>query len=108
MLMECFKFPSCMLADFCISQQALNKISKFVRSNILPGAIAEVGLLCCACVHSNPDEAVVHLVEPILLSVISSLRETPTTGYGGRGTADTVVTSKVLLCNWCLSLYLNS
>lgn len=75
-------------------KQALNKISKFVRSNILPGAIAEVGLLCCACVHSNPEEAVVNLVEPILLSVISSLRETPTTGYGGRETFDAIMTSK--------------
>ncbi|GAV74776.1 DUF3437 domain-containing protein [Cephalotus follicularis] len=64
--------------------QALKKISKFVRTNILLGAIAEVGLLCCACVHSSPEEAIVHLVEPILLSVISSLEGTPVTGYGGR------------------------
>lgn len=74
--------------------QALKKISKFVRTNILPGAIAEVGLLCCACVHSNPEEAVVHLVEPILSSVLSSLNETPVTGFGGRGTLDPSASTK--------------
>lgn len=62
--------------------QALKKISKFVRTNILPGAIAEVGLLCCACVHTNPEEAVTHLVEPTLLSVMSSLKGIPVTGFG--------------------------
>lgn len=75
--------------------QALKKISKFVRTNILPGAIAEVGLLCCACVHTNPEEAVVHLVEPVLLSSISSLEGTPVTGFGGRGTTDASVSTKV-------------
>ncbi|KAI8012454.1 Proteasome activator subunit 4 [Camellia lanceoleosa] len=75
--------------------QALRKISKFVKTNILPGAIAEVGLLCCACVHSNPEEAVVHLIEPILLSVISSFKGTPTTGFGGGGISDASVASKV-------------
>ncbi|XP_039061137.1 proteasome activator subunit 4-like [Hibiscus syriacus] len=74
--------------------QALKKISKFVRTNILPGAIAEVGLLCCACVHSNPEEAVVHLVEPILSSVLSSLNGTPVTGFGGRGTLDPSASTK--------------
>ncbi|KAL6954576.1 hypothetical protein U1Q18_023924 [Sarracenia purpurea var. burkii] len=75
--------------------QALRKISKFVKTNILPGAIAEVGLLCCACVHSNPEEAVVHLIEPVLVSVISSLKGTPSTGFGGRGTSQAPVSSKV-------------
>ncbi|KAG5138566.1 hypothetical protein JHK82_023297 [Glycine max] len=75
--------------------QALKKISKFVRTNILPGAVAEVGLLCCACVHSNPEEAVSQLVEPILLSVISSLKGTPRTGFGGGGTFDASASSKV-------------
>lgn len=73
----------------------MKKISKFVRTNILPGAVAEVGLLCCACVHSNPDEAVGSLVEPILSSVISSLQGTPTTGFGGRGIPDSSVSAKV-------------
>ncbi|MCI02912.1 proteasome activator complex subunit 4-like, partial [Trifolium medium] len=75
--------------------QALKKISKFVRTNILPGAIAEVGLLCCACVHSNPEEAVSQLVEPILVSVISSLKGTPSTGFGGGGTFDASASTKV-------------
>ncbi|WOG97891.1 hypothetical protein DCAR_0417232 [Daucus carota subsp. sativus] len=74
--------------------QALKKISKFLKTNILPGAIAEIGLLCCACVHSNPEEAVVYLVEPILSSVISSLNGTPVTGFGGRGNFDSAVSSK--------------
>ncbi|XP_059662328.1 proteasome activator subunit 4 isoform X2 [Cornus florida] len=74
--------------------QALKKISKFVKTNILPGAIAEVGLLCCACVYSNPEEAVVHLIEPILLSIISSFKGTPTTGFGGRGFSDASASSK--------------
>ncbi|KAI4307795.1 hypothetical protein L6164_030939 [Bauhinia variegata] len=75
--------------------QALKKISKFVRTNILPGAIAEVGLLCCACVHSNPEEAVSQLIEPILLSVISSLKGIPRTGFGGGGTFDVSASTKV-------------
>ncbi|KEH34125.1 proteasome activator complex subunit-like protein [Medicago truncatula] len=75
--------------------QALKKISKFVATNILPGAIAEVGLLCCACVHSNPEEAVSQLVEPILVSVTSSLKGTPGTGFGGGGTFDTSASTKV-------------
>ncbi|XP_073225318.1 proteasome activator subunit 4-like [Cicer arietinum] len=75
--------------------QALKKISKFVRTNILPGAIAEVGLLCCACVPSNPEEAVSQLVEPILVSVMSSLKGTPGTGFGGSGIFDASASTKV-------------
>ncbi|XP_050246119.1 proteasome activator subunit 4-like isoform X3 [Quercus robur] len=74
--------------------QALKKVCKFVKTNILPGAIAEVGLLCCACVHSNPEEAVTHLIEPILSSVISSLEGVPVTGFGGRGTSKSSVSIK--------------
>ncbi|XP_077217554.1 proteasome activating protein 200 isoform X2 [Tasmannia lanceolata] len=77
--------------------QALKKISKFVKTNILPGAVAEVGLLCCACIHSNPEEAVVHIIEPILLSVISSLKGTPVSGFGGRGFSDGSFSTKAAL-----------
>lgn len=77
--------------------QALKKISKFVKTNILPGAIAEVGLLCCACVHSNPEDAVTHLIEPILLSIISSLKGMPVTGFGGRGSSNVSISTKVFL-----------
>ncbi|XP_021740798.1 proteasome activator subunit 4-like [Chenopodium quinoa] len=63
--------------------QALKKSSKFVQTNVLPGAVAEVGLLCCACVHSNPEEAVLHLVIPMLSAVISSMKGTPRTGFIG-------------------------
>uniref|UniRef100_A0A2P2M9I2 Proteasome activator Blm10 middle HEAT repeats region domain-containing protein n=1 Tax=Rhizophora mucronata TaxID=61149 RepID=A0A2P2M9I2_RHIMU len=75
--------------------QALKKIAKFVRTSVLPGAIAEVGLLCCACVHTNPEEAVDSLVEPILSSVISSLKGTPGTGFGGKGISGASVSAKV-------------
>ncbi|KAK9734977.1 hypothetical protein RND81_04G175200 [Saponaria officinalis] len=73
--------------------QALKKISKFVQSNILPGAVAEVGLLCCACVHANPEEAVVHLVKPMLSSIITSMNGTPRTGFV-EGTYDLSVKAK--------------
>lgn len=75
-------------------KMALKKISKFVTTNILPGAIAEVGLLCCACVHSNPDEAVSQLIKPLLESALSSLKGTPVTGFGGRGSFKTSEASK--------------
>ncbi|PIA58294.1 hypothetical protein AQUCO_00500316v1 [Aquilegia coerulea] len=74
--------------------QALKKVSKFVRTNILPGAISEVGLLCCACVHSNPEESAIHLIEPILTSIISSLKGLPVTGYGGSGSFDNSISNK--------------
>lgn len=51
-----------------------------MKTNTLPGAIEEVGLLCCACIHSNCEEAVNHLVEPLLLSAISSLEDTSVMG----------------------------
>lgn len=79
------------------NQQALKKISKFVATNILPGAIAEVGLLCCACVHANPQEAVVQLIKPILESVMSSLKATPATGFGSGATSTALSSSKVFL-----------
>ncbi|KAL6596609.1 hypothetical protein ACP70R_047252 [Stipagrostis hirtigluma subsp. patula] len=64
--------------------QSLKRIAKFVTANILPGATSEVGLLCCACVHSHPEEASVYLVKPILKIIMSSFEGTPTTGYVGR------------------------
>ncbi|XP_042004596.1 proteasome activator subunit 4-like [Salvia splendens] len=69
-------------------KQALKKISKFVTTSILPGAIAEIGLLCCACVHSNPQDAIVQLIKPILESVTTSLEATPKTGYRNRATSN--------------------
>ncbi|RZC51061.1 hypothetical protein C5167_019488 [Papaver somniferum] len=75
-------------------RQALKKISKFVTTNILPGAIGEIGLLCCACIHSNPDESACQLIEPILKSIISSLKGTPSTGFGGTGISDPSLAAK--------------
>ncbi|TVU11540.1 hypothetical protein EJB05_45133 [Eragrostis curvula] len=68
--------------------QSLKRITKFVNANILPGATSEVGLLCCACVHSYPEEASVHLLKPILMTIMSSFEGTPTTGYVGRVVPD--------------------
>ncbi|XP_020110072.1 proteasome activator subunit 4 [Ananas comosus] len=65
--------------------QSLKKISKFVTTNILPGATAEVGLLCCACVHSDPEEAAVHLIKPILMTITSSLEGIPIRNFGKGG-----------------------
>ncbi|KAK1310134.1 hypothetical protein QJS10_CPA08g01897 [Acorus calamus] len=70
-------------------KQSLKKVSKFVNTNILPGAISEVGLLCCACVSSNPEEAAVLLIEPILRSITSALKESPVSGFGGSGVSNT-------------------
>ncbi|KAJ4793820.1 Proteasome activator subunit 4 [Rhynchospora pubera] len=61
--------------------QSLKKISKFVDTNILPGATAEVGLLICACVHSDPEEAGLHLIKLILKKIVSSFNGTPVAGY---------------------------
>ncbi|KAF6141360.1 hypothetical protein GIB67_008537 [Kingdonia uniflora] len=79
--------------------QAVKKISKFVKTNILPGAVVEVGLLCCACVHCNPNEAAVHIIEPLLMSVISALSGSPGTGFGGRGTLNGLPSFKVCALN---------
>ncbi|KAJ6818123.1 proteasome activator subunit 4 [Iris pallida] len=64
--------------------QSLKKISKFVNTNILPGATAEVGLLCCACVHADPELASIHLIKPILMEITSSLEGTSVSSFGGR------------------------
>ncbi|VAI73240.1 unnamed protein product [Triticum turgidum subsp. durum] len=76
--------------------QSLKKIAKFVNANILPGATSEVGLLCCACVHSYPEEASVYLVKPILMTIMSSFEGTPTTGYVGREVPNNMSTKATL------------
>lgn len=77
--------------------QSLKKISKFVRTNVLPGAYYEVGLLCCACVNANPQEATHHLIQPILMSIISTLKESPISGYGGNGISSSSFIHKATL-----------
>lgn len=64
--------------------QALKKISRFVHGHTLPGAVDEIGLLCSATLYSNPEEALVHLLQPMIYSVISSLKEAPSTGCSSR------------------------
>lgn len=99
MIMMVLRFTVSIGVNFNFTVQALKKISKFVTTNILPGAIAEVGLLCCACVHSNPNEAFSQLIKPLLESALSSLKGTPVTGFGGRGAFETSEASKVLFFN---------
>eukprot|EP01018_Ginkgo_biloba_P025862 Gb_28181 [translate_table: standard] len=77
--------------------QALKKISKFVHNHVLPGAVAEVGLLCSATLNSNPQEVVVQLLHPMLTSVISSLKESPSTGFSGNQIMSTPFVAKVSL-----------
>ncbi|OAY75058.1 Proteasome activator subunit 4 [Ananas comosus] len=77
--------------------QSLEKISKFVNTNILPGATKEVGLLCCACVKSKPEEAATYLIKPILETITSSLRGTPISGLWGSTTSDTSSFAKAAL-----------
>uniref|UniRef100_A0A0E0E157 Proteasome activator complex subunit 4 C-terminal domain-containing protein n=1 Tax=Oryza meridionalis TaxID=40149 RepID=A0A0E0E157_9ORYZ len=76
--------------------QSLKKIAKFVNANILPGATSEVGLLCCACVHSYPEETALYLVKPILMTIMSSFEGTPTTGYVGREVPSKIATKATL------------
>ncbi|KAF0904304.1 hypothetical protein E2562_033273 [Oryza meyeriana var. granulata] len=76
--------------------QSLKKIAKFVNANILPGATSEVGLLCCACVHSFPEEASLYLVKPILMTIMSSFEGTPTAGYVGREVPSKTATKATL------------
>uniref|UniRef100_A0A0E0LAS8 Proteasome activator subunit 4 n=1 Tax=Oryza punctata TaxID=4537 RepID=A0A0E0LAS8_ORYPU len=76
--------------------QSLKKIAKFVNANILPGATSEVGLLCCACVHSYPEETALYLVKPILMTIMSSFEGTPTTGYVGREVTSKIATKATL------------
>ncbi|KAL5200763.1 hypothetical protein ABZP36_021966 [Zizania latifolia] len=76
--------------------QSLKKIAKFVNANILPGATSELGLLCCACIHSYPEEASLYLVKPILMTIISSFEGTPTTGYVGREVPNKAATKATL------------
>jgi len=78
-------------------KKALRKISEFVKTNTLPGAVEEVGLLCCACIHSNREEAVNHLIEPLLLSVISSLEDTLLMGFSEGKISNALISIKVFM-----------
>jgi proteasome activator subunit 4 len=65
--------------------QALKMVSKFVRSTVLPGAANEIGSLCRAAVYANPEMSVEVLLVPLMHSVVSSLAESPSTGFSGDG-----------------------
>ncbi|XP_057863518.2 proteasome activator subunit 4 isoform X2 [Cryptomeria japonica] len=77
--------------------QALKRISKFVHDHILPGAAAEVGLLCSATLYPNPAEAVVQLIKPMIHSVLSSLKDSPSTGISSNQTLSASSAEKVSL-----------
>lgn len=65
--------------------QALKRVAKFVHSTVLPGAADEIGSLCGAAVYANPQISVDVLVVPIMRSIVSSLAESPSTGFSGDG-----------------------
>ncbi|MCO5560812.1 hypothetical protein L7F22_014432 [Adiantum nelumboides] len=88
-------FMTCKLRPSRPPPQALKRIAKFVMSNILPGGIEEVGLLCCNIVSANPKETCDHLLVPILESLIASFSDTPKTGFGGNDDELAVVDFKV-------------
>ena len=64
--------------------------------NILPGAVEEVGLLCCDLVSVNPKESGVHLLAPIMELLLSSLSDSPKTGFSGHDEEISVVDFKVV------------
>jgi proteasome activator subunit 4 len=92
--MELFCLFAVINLHYLSLNQSLKKISKFVDTNILPGATAEVGLLCCAFVHSDPEAAGLHLIKLILKKIISSLNGTPITGYVERAASSGASSSK--------------
>lgn len=75
--------------------KALKRIAKFVTGNILPGAIEEVGLLCCNIVSANPAESCENLLVPIMDSLIASFTDSPKTGFGRNDDEIAVVDFKV-------------
>ena len=60
-------------------------VTKFVHSTVLPGAADEIGSLCGAAVYANPETSVEILLVPIMRSIVSSLSESPCTGFSGSG-----------------------
>ncbi|CAM6088632.1 unnamed protein product [Calypogeia fissa] len=64
-------------------QQALKKLVEFVHNNALPGAAPEIGFLCSFAVLRDPREATSQLLKPIMNSLVSSLGDFPSTGFGG-------------------------
>ena len=75
--------------------QALRKVSKFVIRNILPGSVGEVGALCNNIVFVNQNESCIHLLAPIMELLISSLSDSPKTGFSGHDEKIGVVDFKV-------------
>lgn len=56
-------------------------MAKFVNSNILPGAVDEIGALCSCALIGNRSLALPLLSKPLMNSIVSSLTETPCTGF---------------------------
>ncbi|EFJ06309.1 hypothetical protein SELMODRAFT_236562 [Selaginella moellendorffii] len=74
-------------------QQAMKKVAKFAYSNILPGAVTEMGLLCSALVYANPVETVSQVLLPIMKNVLNTLTDVEATGSASSSStqADTKV-----------------
>ncbi|BBN03450.1 proteasome activator subunit 4 [Marchantia polymorpha subsp. ruderalis] len=64
-----------------VYNEALKKVAKFVNSNILPGAVDEIGALCSCALIGNRSLALPLLSKPLMNSIVSSLTETPCTGF---------------------------
>eukprot|EP00850_Spirogloea_muscicola_P020092 SM000207S06167 [mRNA] locus=s207:23213:37436:- [translate_table: standard] len=63
-----------------LCHQALKKISKYVRTNIHLGAIAEIGVLCTSLVYANAAEAALEVAKPLMDMIQLELEGVPKTG----------------------------
>ncbi|EFJ17083.1 hypothetical protein SELMODRAFT_179234 [Selaginella moellendorffii] len=68
-----------------IFKLVLVRIKKFLTGNILPGAADEMATLCFAAVERDSSTAISMLLEPIMKDLLSTLGETPSTGYCKNG-----------------------
>ncbi|KAI5058974.1 hypothetical protein GOP47_0025293 [Adiantum capillus-veneris] len=78
-------------------KQALKSVAKFVNNHTLKGGVIEIGLLCSAAVYANPRNGISELVRPIMISVLSSLEECPSTGFSGVSNSQAVFDLKTTL-----------
>lgn len=78
-------------------------VVKFVHSTVLPGAADEIGSLCGAAVYANPRISVEVLLVPIMRSIVSSLAESPSTGFSGDGVRTEGADFKV----WAFLIFVN-
>ncbi|MCO5605356.1 hypothetical protein L7F22_059539 [Adiantum nelumboides] len=80
-----------------LTRSALKSVAKFVNNHSLKGAVVEVGLLCSAVVYANPSSGVSELMRPIMMSLLSSFEECPSTGFSGVPNSQAVFDLKTTL-----------